>query len=189
MDTERARKLIEQVLTKNRFEHSLRVADTAVTLAKRYDAPVEKVELAALLHDYAKCMTQDELRNYIEKYDLPPTLLAYNSELWHGPVGAMMMKYRYGVKDKDVLNAIYYHTTGRANMSLIEQIIFVADFIEPGRNHPGVEEVRELAEMNLVLAIQRTLRNSIIYLVNKNVTLYPDTFYAYNNFTVKGEFD
>lgn len=189
MDIERARKLIEQNLTKDRFEHSLRVAETAVPLAKRHGAPVEKVELAALLHDYAKCMTPDELRNYIKEYDLPTTLLAYNSELWHAPVGAMIMKHRYGIEDKDILNAIYYHTTGRADMSLIEQIIFISDYIEPGRNHSGVEEVRKLAETNLVQAIQRALRNSIIYLVNKNVTLYPDTFYAYNNFTVKGEFD
>lgn len=189
MDTERARDLIEQVLTKERYEHSLRVAETAVQLAKRYDAPVEKVKLAAILHDYAKCMTEEELRNEIYKYDLPTMLLTYNAELWHAPVGAMIMKHQYGIDDDDIIHAIYYHTTGRADMSLVEQIIFIADYIEPGRTHLGVEEVRDLAQRHLSQAIQRALRNTIIYLVNKNVTLYPDTFYAYNKFTVKGEFD
>src|SRR5699024_8807403 len=147
------------------------------------------VALAAMLHDYAKCMSEKELRHYIEKYELPTDLLTYHNELWHGPVGAMIVKHEYNVQDSDVLKAIYYHTTGRAQMSLVEQVVFLADYIEPSRSHSGVDEVRTLAKTNLTRAVQRVLQLTIIYLVSKNVTLYPDTFFAYNYFTKKGEFD
>src|SRR5699024_5245340 len=107
-------------LTKERFDHTLRVAQTAVKLAEVYNESTEKAELAAIFHDYAKYRPLAELRRWIGQSYLPKDLLDYHHELWHGPVGAMLIEREYGIKDTDVQNAIYYHTTGKANMSKLE---------------------------------------------------------------------
>lgn len=185
MNKTKALKMIEQQLTKGRYEHSLRVAETAIDLAARYQAPKEKVELAALLHDYAKNHAIDELKHWIEFSDLPKDLLDYHSELWHGPVGALILEREYGVTDTDILSAIGCHTTGKVHMSTIDKIIFVADYIEPGRDFPGLEEVRDVAASELDKAAWLVSRNTIQYLMGKGSTIYPDSFYAYNDLTQK----
>jgi len=189
MDVNKARELVKSILSTSRYDHTIRVADTAEQLAKKYDVSQEKAVLAAILHDYAKCFPTDELKRLITYYQLPQQLLQFNKELWHGPVGAMIVQDKYGVTDQEILNAIYYHTTARENMGKLEKIIFIADYIEPGRSFPGVEEVREKVQINLDLAIQMALRNTIIYLLNKSVTIFPDTFYAYNAFMKNWEGD
>jgi len=185
MNEERAKQLIKGVLTQKRFEHSLRVADVAKELALRYGASVDNAVLAALLHDYAKCQPRDQLKNQIIKYGLPQQLLQFHHELWHGPVAAKVMEIDFGISDKHVLDAIYYHTTARASMSLLEVVIFVADYIEPQRNVPGIEEVRELATSNIYIAARKAMQNTIIYLIQKDATIHPDSFLAYNDWTNK----
>lgn len=185
MNKTKALEMIEQQLPKGRYEHSLRVAETAIDLAARYHAPKEKVELAALLHDYAKNHTIDELKRWIENSDLPKDLLDYHSELWHGPVGALILERDYGVTDTDILSAIDCHTTGKVHMSKIDKIIFVADYVEPGRDFPGLNEVRDAAVSNLDQAAWLVSRNTIQYLMDKRSTIYPDSFYAYNDLTQK----
>lgn len=186
MDLEEARKRVKQQLTEKRYEHTLRVCDTAVKLARRYGESTEKAYIASLFHDYAKCLPQDQLKHYIEKYQLPIQLLDYHHELWHGPVGSKLVAEHFHITDQDILNAIYYHTTGRAKMSKLEFIVFVSDYIEPGRSFPGLEEVREVAQNNLEYAAQLTLRNSMMHLLRKHRTIYPDTVFAYNELTKKG---
>lgn len=185
MNKTKALEMIEQQLPKGRYEHSLRVAETAIDLAARYHAPKEKVELAALLHDYAKNHAIDELKHWIENSDLPKDLLDYHSELWHGPVGALILERDYGITDTDILSAIDCHTTGKVHMSKIDKIIFVADYIEPGRDFPGLNEVRDAAVSNLDQAAWLVSRNTIQYLMDKRSTIYPDSFYAYNDLTQK----
>lgn len=174
---------IRKELSKDRYEHTIRVYETAKILAKIYGEPLEDVKVAALLHDYAKCQSETRLREQIEKYHLPQNLLQYNKELWHAPVGAMIAKEKFGVTKSTILHAIYYHTTGRKNMSTLELVIFVADYIEPRRNFPGVEEVRSLAKLDLKLAARKALQNTIVFLLRKDATVYPDTFLAYNELT------
>lgn len=173
---------VRPYLTKERFEHTLRVADTAIELAAYYNESKEKAELAAIFHDYAKYRPLDELRRWISESYLPKDLLDYHHELWHGPVGALLIEWEYGIRDTDMKNAIYFHTTGRANMSNLEMIIFLADYIEPGRSFPGIEVVREMAYKSLIQACWMASRNSIQFLMQKNSRIYPDTFYAYNDF-------
>lgn len=185
MDISEVRKLIHHELTETRYEHTLRVAETATMLADLYDAPQQEIMLAALLHDLAKCKPIAVLRQAIETYQLPSVLLTYHHELWHGPVAAKMVEEMLGIHDRDILNAIYYHTTGRAQMSQIELIVFVADYIEPGRSFPGVAEVRTLANENLMLAARTALKNTINFLMKKDALIYPDTFHAYNDLTRK----
>ncbi|MBP2078129.1 bis(5'-nucleosyl)-tetraphosphatase (symmetrical) YqeK [Oceanobacillus polygoni] len=170
-------------LTVKRFEHTLRVADTAVKLAKRYDASQTKAELAAILHDYAKYRSLDEMERWIRKSTLPKDLLDYHHELWHGPVGAILIEREFGIRDKEIQSAVHYHTTGKAGMSILDKIIFLADYIEPGRSFPGINDVRKKAEQDLTHACLMASKNTITYLISKNTTVYPDSFHAYNDLT------
>ncbi|GGB28861.1 HD domain-containing protein [Virgibacillus dakarensis] len=170
-------------LTEQRFEHTLRVARTAVQLAKRFHVSEEKAELAAIFHDYAKFRSLDEMRQLILSSSLPNDLLLYHHELWHAPVGAILVRQEQAIHDTQVLGAIHYHTTGKAHMNKLEMIVLLADYIEPGRSFPGLEEVREAAQDDLIRSCWLTLRNTIQFLMGKGSRIYPDTFHAYNDLT------
>ncbi|QKY69516.1 bis(5'-nucleosyl)-tetraphosphatase (symmetrical) YqeK [Lentibacillus sp. CBA3610] len=185
MKTDEAISIVKPHLKQERFDHTLRVAETAEELAGIYDEDVEKVRLAAILHDYAKYFPLDKMKQIIEESELPNDLIDYHHELWHGPAASVIIKQEHGVTDPDIRNAIRYHTTGRAGMSKMETILFVADYIEPGRSFPGVEEVRSTAKTDLNRAAWMALRNTIQFLVGKHVTVYPDTFHAYNDLTLR----
>ncbi|RKQ37850.1 bis(5'-nucleosyl)-tetraphosphatase (symmetrical) YqeK [Oceanobacillus halophilus] len=185
MKIDDAIEVVKPHLTQKRFEHTLRVRDTAVKLAEKYGESKLKAELAAVFHDYCKYRSLDEMERIIKMDPLPKDLLKFHHELWHGPVASILIEKEYGIKDNDVQRAIYYHTTGRANMSKLEMIIFLADYIEPGREFPGLQEVREVAETNLVHACWMTSKNMISFLMSKNAIIYPDTFYAYNDLTIR----
>ncbi|SET62003.1 putative HD superfamily hydrolase of NAD metabolism [Oceanobacillus limi] len=183
MNRQEVIEIIEPHLTKERFEHTLRVAETAVGLAKMYGESKEKAELASLFHDYAKYRPLDEMERIIKTNYLPKDLLQYHHELWHGPVGSILIEQEYGIVDEEVKSAIYYHTTGRSNMTKLDMIVFVADYIEPGRSFPGLEEVREKAQEDLVQTAWMVSRNTISFLMSKHSRIYPDTFHAYNDLT------
>src|SRR5699024_8778339 len=156
-----------------------------VELAQKYDVSIHRVKTAALLHDYAKCFSINELKDYIQTFNLPTELLSFHHELWHGPVAAELVKERFSIMDEEILNAIRYHTTGRVGMTTLEYIIFVADYIEPARSFPGIEEVRLMAKVNVESAARKALRNTIIFLMNQDQAVHPDSYMAYNHLTVK----
>ncbi|WP_246940551.1 bis(5'-nucleosyl)-tetraphosphatase (symmetrical) YqeK [Bacillus pinisoli] len=180
MNRDRALAIVKEHLTDHRYIHTVGVMNTAIELAKLYDADESKVELAAIFHDYAKFRPKEEMESIIKSQPLPQDLLLFDKELWHAPVGAYLVEKEVGISDLDILNAIKYHTSGRTNMTLLEKIIYLADYIEPGRNFPGVEEVREIASTDLDLAVIYALRNTIQFLLKKQQTIYPDTFNTYN---------
>ena len=175
--------VVKQELNDDRFEHTKRVIETAEHLASCHSVSVDKATLAAALHDYAKCWPTEKLRKYILISPLPKDLLLYNHELWHGPVASILLPNRIGIKDRSILNAIRYHTTGRAHMSSLEMVIFVSDYIEPGRHFPGVDQVREVAEDHLVKAAWLAVKQTINYLLERQGMIYPDTIHAYNTLT------
>ncbi|BCE15522.1 hypothetical protein RSC3_02878 [Bacillus paralicheniformis] len=107
-------------------------------------------------------------------------MLDFHHELWHAPAGAALVKTEVGITDEDILSAIRFHTSGRPNMTLLEKVIYVADYIEPGRRFPGVEEVRTLAEEDLDLALIQALKNTMTFLISKNQAVYPETVATYN---------
>ncbi|WP_077327098.1 bis(5'-nucleosyl)-tetraphosphatase (symmetrical) YqeK [Virgibacillus siamensis] len=186
MKIEEAVDIVKPHLTESRFEHTLRVAETAVNLADIFGGTRDKIELAAIFHDYAKYKPIEEMRQLImERDELPDNLLNYHHELWHGPAASVLIDQKYGIADHKIKSAIFYHTTGKENMSRMDKIIFVADYIEPGRSFPGINEVREAAREDLDAASWMALRNTIQFLVSKKSTVYPDTFYAYNELTRK----
>ncbi|WP_066257734.1 bis(5'-nucleosyl)-tetraphosphatase (symmetrical) YqeK [Neobacillus drentensis] len=187
MEREEALKLVKIQLTDHRYQHTLGVMETAIALAKQYGGDEQKAELAAIFHDYAKFRPKAEMKEIIIEQGFPQNLLEYNSELWHAPVGAYLAEKEAGIIHPEVLEAIRFHTSGRPGMTLLDKIIYLADYIEPGRHFPGVEEVRNVAKENLDKALIMAVKNTIIFLLKKNQTVYPETFYTYNDLIRKLE--
>lgn len=181
MDRNTALNIVKKHLPERRYIHTLGVTDTAVMLAKRYGADERKAELAGIFHDYAKYRPKEEMQNIIRSENMPQDLLMYDSELWHAPVGAYLVKKEVGITDEEILDAIRYHTTGRPGMTTLEKVVFLADYIEPNRSFPGVEEVRKAAENSLDEAIVLCLQNTIRFLLSKNQLIYPQTVETYND--------
>lgn len=187
MDRKTALTLVKEQLTEHRYQHTLGVMEAAITLAHQYGADEKKAELAAIFHDYAKFRPKEEMKQIIIEQGFPHDLLEYNAELWHAPVGAYLTETEAGITDREILDAIQYHTSGRPGMSLLEKVIYLADYIEPGRHFPGVDEVRELAKQNLDRALIKSMQNTIIFLLKKNQMVYPETFHTYNDLLKKQE--
>lgn len=181
MDLEVLKQATKKEMPRSRWEHTLRVAETAIKLAKREGVDQHKTQIAAILHDYCKFWSEQDLAYWIKQELLPEELLSYNKELWHAPVGAAVARKKFGIKDENILNAIRYHTSGRPAMSKLEKIIFLADYIEPGRRFKEVEEVRRVAENNLNQAVLRALDNTIVYLIKQSQKIYPLTLDTRND--------
>jgi predicted HD superfamily hydrolase involved in NAD metabolism len=180
MNKEDALKIVKSQITEHRYIHTIGVMETAIELAKRYQVDEKKAELAAIFHDYAKFRPKEEMESIITNQELPGDLLKFDKELWHAPVGAYLVEIEVGIKDLDILNSIKYHTSGRVNMTMLDKIIYVADYIEPGRRFPGVEEARKLATKNLDSAVIFALQGTISFLLKKQQAIYPETFHTYN---------
>lgn len=181
MDREQALAIVKPQLTEHRYVHTIGVMETAIRLAEKYGADRKKAEMAAIFHDYAKFRPKEEMRQIIVDQKMPAILLEFNSELWHAPVGAFLAEKEAGIKDGEILDAIRFHTSGRVGMTLLDKIIYLADYIEPGRHFPGVDEVRDLAEKDLDIALTQSMKNTILFLMKKNQQVFPDTFNAYNS--------
>ncbi len=169
------------IIGQKRYEHVLRVRDVAIELAKQYEISVEKAEIAAYYHDCGKAETMDKVYELCRKYGLK---LSYNMQkapkIIHASLGAIMAKKKFGIEDEDILSAIKYHTTGRENMSMLEKIIFVSDYIEPNRKFDGIDEIRKLAFENIDIALYRSLNNTIEYLLLSDEYIVSDTIEARN---------
>lgn len=182
MQRDEALAIVKEQLTEKRYIHTLGVMQTALELARRYNVDERKAEFAAIFHDYAKYRPIEEMRQLVIENGLGDDFLHYGTELLHAPCGAFLVEKEVGIQDRDVLLAIRYHTTGRPNMTPLEKVIFLADYIEPNRSFPGVDEVRKLAKTDLNYACLTALKNTIRYLLEKEVTIYPGTLAAYNYF-------
>ncbi|GGE74761.1 bis(5'-nucleosyl)-tetraphosphatase (symmetrical) YqeK [Priestia taiwanensis] len=182
MNKEEALKLVEAKLHQKRYTHTIGVMETAIHLAKKYGVDEKKAELAAVFHDYAKCMPVDEMERIMVEQNMERDLFHYNKELWHAPVGAYLVEKEVGITDSSILQAIKYHTSGHEEMTMLDKVIYVADYIEPGRNFPGVEEARALAEESLDKAMVYALKHTISFLLERNQAIYPLTFQTYNRF-------
>ncbi len=181
MKREDALEIVKKQLTDHRYQHTVGVMETAISLANKYGVDEKKAELAAIFHDYAKFRDKEEMRSIIIEQHMDKELLEYNSELWHAPVGAYLVEKEAGINDTEILDAIRYHTSGRPKMTRLEKVIYLADYIEPGRKFPGVDEVREIAEKDLNKALIQSIQNSIIFLMKKNKRIFPLTFYTFND--------
>ncbi len=177
VELQKLRRRVEEQLTEKRMKHTLGVVSEAVSLARQYGADVKKAELAALSHDMARCKSASELEEYIQRFGLDSR---YSGciDLAHSKIAAKLLEKEWGVEDEDVLNAVAWHTTGRPGMSLLEKIIYLADVIEPGRNHPGVERLREVAYRDLDEACAAAMEQTIEYLKQRDCKIEDSTIRA-----------
>lgn len=171
---------IEKNLSDKRRAHVYGVAETAKALAEKYGCNSEKAETAALFHDMFRSTPEEILNMYVRQMNLD-TVYINNANLAHGPIAAVIMKRDYGIDDEDLINAVRYHTTGREGMSLLEKIIYLADAIEPGREYPGVDELRKIAETSLDKACLASMERSIKYICERGFFLHEDTIKARND--------
>ena len=173
---------LEQELSYKRFIHTLSVAGTASSLAMCYGADLEKAETAGLLHDCAKCMDVRKMQKVCEKAGLTVSSFEADSgSLLHSKAGSELAAEKYGITDPDMINAIRYHTTGRPGMSLLEKIIFVADYIEPGRfTAKNLPLIRRLAFSDIDEALMKILYDTLVYLNSTGLVVDPMTQKTYD---------
>ncbi|MBO0378190.1 bis(5'-nucleosyl)-tetraphosphatase (symmetrical) YqeK [Staphylococcus warneri] len=189
MKIENAKELVKEKLPEKRYKHSLRVAETAVKLAEIYDGDKDKAELAGVLHDYCKYDDLSTMYQVVRQYELETDLLSYGGEILHGPVCSAIMENDFDVKDEEVLLAIKYHTTGRQQMTKTEKLVFIADYIEPWRKTPGVEEIRDMAynQGSLDKTIYEISKRTVLFLIQKDITVYGATIACLNYYNYSDE--
>ena len=173
---------LEKNLNYKRFIHTLGVAYTATSLAMRYGADVEKAETAGLLHDCAKCISDTKKIKICDKNNIDITRVERNNPfLLHSKVGAYIAAEKYGITDEEILDAIRYHTTGRPGMRMLEQIVFIADYIEPRRNKSQrLPEIRLEAFRDLDECCYMILKDMLIFLRTKSGEIDSNTQEAYH---------
>ena len=175
-------KYLKSKLTPERYTHVLSVRELALDLAKRYGADLRKVNLAVLLHDCAKWMRTSEQYEAAANHEIQlDEIEHHNPSLVHALIGVEFAVSHFDVDNPEILNAIRVHTTGSGKMTLIDKILYVADFAEPKRHHAEAHSVRELAYQDLDKAVFETSRYKIEYLLAKGVLIHPHTIDAYNS--------
>ena len=175
--------LIQKVssqMSEKRFEHVLRVEEKACYLADRYGVDPEKASIAALTHDYAKERPDEEMTDLILKEKFDQELLIFGNAIWHGILGSFLVEKELGISDSEILEAIRLHTTGASQMSELAKLIYVADYIEDGRDFPGVQEAREVADVDLDRAVAFETKHTLLHLISKGFLVYPKTIETYN---------
>ena len=174
MNTDFIEKYIIDNFSDKRRIHTYGVRDTAMHLAEKYGADPEKARACSLYHDMFRRASDEHIDECIEKYGLDPKY-RHDPDLAHSKIAAIYMKNEMGIDDEDMLNAVAYHTTGRAGMSVLEKVVFLADAIEPARDYPTVGYLRELAEEDLDEACLALLERSEEYLKLKGREMDPDS--------------
>lgn len=175
-------KKMKEVLTEDRYEHTLGVMYTAESLAMRYNIDMTKAAVAGLLHDCAKCIPNVQKLKMCRKYDIEISEMEEkNPSLLHAKLGAYLAETMYEVKEPEILNAIRWHTTGRPEMSMLEMIIYMADYIEPNRDKaPDLKEIRRLTFENIEEALFKVLESTLNYLGSRPDMIDPTTKISYD---------
>lgn len=179
-------KKLEKRLSSKRFKHSQGVAETAVALAKRFGGDPLKARLAGILHDCAREVPRNTLLQTAEAFGIVlGDIERLEPALVHAKLGAKIAQAEYGVNDVEILQAIALHTTGGPSMTLLDKIIYLADFIEPGRTYPGVDNLRLLADTDLDRAVLAACDQTIRFLLEERGLLHPDTIEGRNALLTK----
>jgi len=177
---------LKKILTPKRFKHTMNVVETAGKLARNFGYDRDQARLAALLHDCAKNLTDQQQLDYAKQHQIEIDRVCQNDpQLLHGPVGAVLAKERYGVKDAEIQIAIDCHTTGRQNMSTLDKIVYLADYIEKDRSFPGVDTIRQIAETDLDGATIMALTNCICHVAQTGALIHKRTIDARNDLIIK----
>lgn len=173
--------IIRSRLSDYRFHHSLCVAQEAKRLAERYGADADKAYTAGILHDIMKDTPKEAQQQIFADYTVAlDDVEKRSATLWHARSGELFLRHVLGVTDEEILSAVRYHTTGRAGMSLLEQVLFTADFTSADRNYPDVSVMREYANQSLTKAIRYGVEYTIRDLIEQGRPVHPDTLAVYN---------
>lgn len=177
---------LKEMLGEERLEHSINTSKIARKLAIKYDYDADKAEVAGLLHDCAKDLDYKTLEKMVLEYNIKlDEIVQKIPKLLHPLVGVVIAKKEFNIQDPVILKAIKTHSTGAAQMSLLDKIIYLSDKIEPLRNMNGVEEVRKMAEIDLDRAALMALDKGLLYLISKNLFIHPISIEARNNILSK----
>lgn len=181
------RKHLKSKLAPMRYEHSLSVSFTCVALAMRYGYDIHRAELAGLLHDCAKRFDDNVLIAKCKKHSLPLTEDELKAPaVIHAKYGAWMAEHKYGIEDPEILSAIRWHTTGKPEMSVLEKILYIADYIEPRRDKASnLSEMRYLAFQDLDQTMYAILDGTLSYLKKKGSSVDSMTRQAYSYYKAK----
>lgn len=172
---------IKTRMPEKRYIHTIGVMETAISLAEQYGEDVKSAEVAAILHDIAKYADEEWMNQVVKENGLDDRLIGWGSEILHGPVGAWIAQTEFKITNENILNAIRFHTTGRANMSKLEKIIYIADMIEPNRKFDQVDELRKIANVDLDEAMKACICHTISFLVHTEQAIFPVSIECYND--------
>lgn len=173
---------VKKHLTPERFFHSQCVAAEAAKLAERYGADVEKARTAGILHDIMKDTPKEEQLKIMEKFGIILTdTQQRNPKLWHSLAGAAYCRHVLNVSDREILDAIACHTSGKKDMTLLQKVLFTADYISADRDYPGIEVMREAAQRSLEETIVKGVAWTLNDLTSQGRPVDPDSVYAYND--------
>lgn len=188
MSLDAIRESLKEKLSPDRYAHSIGVMQTAQRLALRYGADAQRAALAGLIHDCARFLClEDQLKKADALGILLDEIQRHEKVLLHGPLGAIVARELYGVCDEEILRAVEIHTTGDADMTVLEKIIYVADYIEPNRNFFGVQDIRTLAMISLDSAMVLAYDTTINYVISRGRLLHPRTIAGRNYILLQGE--
>ncbi len=182
MNTETYLARLRERLDDYRYRHSLAVADEAKRLALRYGYDdVQAAYLAGLLHDVTKNDSKTQQLQMCERFGIILTDIERGApKLWHAITGEALLRAEFGIENEDILRAVRYHTTGRAGMTPLERILYLADFTSADRDYPDVGEMRRLVDLDARQALRYALSYTICDLVGRHLPVHPDTVAAYN---------
>ena len=179
--------LVKKQLKPSRYEHSICVMNRAVELAQKYGADVTRAKLAGLLHDIMKNVDRKNMLQFIEDSGI---ILLYADlcapQLWHAIAGEAYIRLELGIDDADLLNSVRYHTTGRAGMSLLEKVVYLADLTSADRDYPDVKKTRKIVDKSLDQGMLYSMKYLITDLVGEGKVLHPDTLACYDELVRRG---
>lgn len=182
MDYSQYEREVKTHLTEKRFYHSQCVAEEAARLAQRYGANVEKARLAGILHDIMKdTPPEEQLKILTDSGIILTNTQRRNRKLWHALCGAAYIRQRLGVTDPEIIAAVECHTSGKGNMTLLEKVLFVADYISADREYPGVEDMRQAANRSLEEAMVEGIRFTVDELMGQGMPVAAESIDAYND--------
>lgn len=177
---------IVDAIGEKRYKHILRVTETAEKLAKIHGVDVEKARTAALFHDICKYRDNARLWKEAERLNVKDLeIFKAFPQVLHAYVAAEAARVDYGIEDEEILRAIRYHTTGTENMSPVEEVVFLADYLEPMRNFDGVDDLRKKAEADLKEAMAASLQGNLLFLIKQGTAVHLDTVRCYNDYMEK----
>lgn len=186
-DYEAIKRLLKTRLNEKRYEHSLCVAEEAKRLAEKYGADPEKSYLVGLLHDITKNAPKAEHEELFLLCENEPSVIERQSQkLWHAITGTEFIRHRLGVTDEEVLDAVRYHTTAKADMPLLSKVLYLADFTSRDRDYEDVDVMRRLVDQSMDEAYAYALSYTVCDLASRYLAIHPDTMAAFNETCFRG---